>query len=153
MSDAVPRKRSRPTPALFYGYPPELIARWCSVSRGTAYLWKIGQRNPSDQAVRLFVLHRDRRVLTDEWKGWLVKPDGLVDPEGNETSRNLLRGYFLMMQWAHSIAAELGRSTEYWRRLGAVGESERAAGGPRAPGARKARRTSGELHLVGRVRR
>lgn len=103
----MPKRRSRPTPALFYGYPPELIASWCQVSTSTAYLYKLGQRKPSRQAVRLFVLHRDRRVLTDEWKGWLVKRDVLVDPEGNETSRDLLRNYVLMLQFARGLADEV----------------------------------------------
>jgi hypothetical protein len=35
------RKRTKPTPALFYGYPVELIQLWCDVSRQTAYLYKI----------------------------------------------------------------------------------------------------------------
>lgn len=104
----MPRSRSRPTAALFYGFPPELIARWCAVSKGTAYLYKIGQRKPSRQAVKLFVLHRDRQVLTPEWKGWLVKPDCLVDPEGNETTRNLLRGYGLLMQFVSFRAQDMG---------------------------------------------
>lgn len=114
------RKRSRPTPALFYGYPPELIAQWCHVSASTAYLYKLGQRKPSRQAVRLFVLHRDRRILTDEWKGWLVKPEVLVDPEGNETSRDLLRNYAVMLQFARALAADVrGRKgvDQFWRVL------------------------------------
>lgn len=116
----MPRRRSRPTPALFYGYPPEIIADWCHVSAATAYLYKIGHRRPSKQAVRLFVLHRDRRVLTEEWKGWLVKPEYLVDPEGNETSRDLLRNYALVLQFARSLAAEVRGQRgvdEYWRLL------------------------------------
>jgi len=99
----MPRARSRPTPAIFYGYPVELIAQWCQVSKGTAYLYKIGQRKPSAQAVRLFVLHRDRRVLTEEWKGWLIKPACIVDPEGNETSQSLLHGYFAILQYVQSV--------------------------------------------------
>jgi hypothetical protein len=103
----MPKARSRPTPALFYGYPPDVIASWCHVSESTAYLYKLGQRKPSRQAVRLFILHRDRRVLTDEWKHWLVKADCLVDPEGNETSRELLRNYSLMLQFARVLAEEV----------------------------------------------
>ena len=68
---AMPRaRRIRPTPLVFYGYPDELIADWCAVSRHTAYLYKIGARKPSRQALRLFVLNRDGRVLDDTWKGW-----------------------------------------------------------------------------------
>lgn len=76
------------------------------MSLSTAYLYKIGQRRPSKQAVRLFVLHRDRRVLTDEWKGWRLTEHCLIDPEGNETHRNMLRGYAMMLQYASFWAAE-----------------------------------------------
>lgn len=103
----MPKARSRPTPAVFYGYPAELIAQWCHVSLSSAYLYKLGHRRPSRQVLRLFVLHRDRRVLSDEWKGWLVKPDVLVDPEGNETSRDLLRNYSLILQFSRALADEL----------------------------------------------
>ena len=58
----MPSARKRPTPLLFYGYPVELIADWCAASRHTAYLYKIGARKPSKQALRLFVLNRDGRV-------------------------------------------------------------------------------------------
>ena len=68
----MPSARKRPTPLLFYGYPVELIADWCAVSRHTAYLYKIGARKPSRQALRLFVLNRDGRVLDDTWKGWAI---------------------------------------------------------------------------------
>lgn len=104
----MPRKRSRPTALLFHNHDPKQIAAWCQVSLQTAYLYKIGQRKPSRQAVRLFVLHRDRRVLTDEWEGWLLKPEGIVDPEGNETYRSLLRGYFLMMQLVREMSLVRG---------------------------------------------
>src|SRR5687768_2705977 len=77
---AMPRARSRPTPAVFYGYPVELIQRRCSVSRQTAYLHKTGVRKPSKQALRLFVLHRDGRVLDDYWKGFAVH--GYAKPVG-----------------------------------------------------------------------
>lgn len=66
---------------LFYGYPPELIARWCSVSEQTALLYKTGARKPSRQALRLFVLHRDGRVFSSDWKDWAIHKDRLVNPE------------------------------------------------------------------------
>ena len=49
---------------LFYGYPAELIAEWCAVSRKTAELYKRGVRKPSRQALRLFCLHRDGKILS-----------------------------------------------------------------------------------------
>jgi hypothetical protein len=141
----VPRRRpSRPVPALFHGFSVDRIADWCHVTRGTAYLYKIGQRKPSKQAVALFVLHRDRRVLTVEWKGWLLKPDSLVDPEGQETSRNLLRGYAFMLQYVRHLLAEcLGAEgvDKYWKLLGAS-EAERSAFGAEQPGRSAERRSA-----------
>lgn len=85
-------KLSRPL-TIFYGYPPELIARWCGVSEHTAYLYKIGARKPSRQALRLFTLHRDGRVLGPEWRDWAIHKDRLVSPEGQETTQNQLAAY------------------------------------------------------------
>ncbi|MBV8784241.1 MAG: hypothetical protein JOZ67_08655, partial [Gammaproteobacteria bacterium] len=93
---------------MFYGYPAELIAEWCAVSLSTAHAYKSGRLKPSRLALKLFTLHRDRRVLTAEWKGWVIKPDAIVDPEGNETNRNLLRMYQVMMAYAHDLARRSG---------------------------------------------
>ena len=113
----MPRERSRPTAAVFYGYPVELIQQWCGVSRQTAYLYKIGARTPSRQALRLFVLHRDRRVLADSWDGWLVNKDRLVDPDGNETTQGQLRAYWMVVQLARELARDAGRIDEYYQLL------------------------------------
>lgn len=66
-------------------------------------------------AVRLFELHRDRQVLTPEWKGWVVKPDAIVDPDGNETNRSLLHGYQLILAWAHDLARRTGNPEDIER--------------------------------------
>lgn len=102
----MPRKCSRPTPAIFYGYPVELIRDWCQVSRQTAYLYKAGIRKPSRQALRLFVLHRDGRVLDDSWNGWKVHKGKLISPEGQETSHGQLNAYWLIIQLAHDLSAK-----------------------------------------------
>lgn len=61
----MPRQRTRPTPALFNGFPVELIQAGCHVSPHTAYLYKTGARTPSKASERQFVLHRDGRVSLD----------------------------------------------------------------------------------------
>jgi Phage protein len=96
-----------------------LIQSWCTVSRQTAYLYKIGARKPSRQALRLFVLNRDGRVLGDDWDGWAVHRGKLVDPDGNETTRDQLRAYWLMLQLARELTSrDSKRLEEYWRLLG-----------------------------------
>lgn len=104
--------------SIFYGYPAELVAEWCCVSLRTARALKAGKRRPSRQVAKLFQLHRDRRVLGAEWSGWLVKPGALVDPDGNETTRAQLHGYWLVMQYARELARERGpEAAEHFLRL------------------------------------
>jgi hypothetical protein len=91
--------------SVFYGYPADLIARWCGVSVATAAQWKRGARKPSRQALRLFTLHRDGRVLGEEWRRWKVVGASIVDPAGNVTSLSLLEGYAMIFQWIADIAA------------------------------------------------
>lgn len=109
--------RSRPTPVIFYGYPVELIERWCAVSRQTAQLYKSGVRKPSKQALRLFVLHRDGRVLDDQWKGFGIHRDKLVDPEGHEFDPGQLRSHWLIVQLAQELAIKDQRSLEEYHRI------------------------------------
>lgn len=112
-----PRKQSVGN-LLFYGYPPELIAQWCGVTAHTAYLYKIGARKPSKHVMRLFVLHRDGRVLGPEWREWAVRKDRLVSPEGQETTQGQLAAYWLIVQLAADLAAKDPETREqYWQIL------------------------------------
>ena len=103
----------------FYGYPAPLIAEWCCVALSTAHAYKSGRLKPSKPAAKLFRLHRDRMVLTPEWRGWFVTRDAIIDPEGNETSRNVVRNYYFMLQYCRELAARAGDEHEIarWRRL------------------------------------
>ena len=103
---------------IFYGYPAELVAEWCCVSLRTARALKAGKRKPSPTVAKLFLLHRDRRVLGPEWRGWVITPKSIVDPDGAETSRIQLHGYWLIMQYAREIAREQGpEAFEHFQRL------------------------------------
>jgi hypothetical protein len=101
----------------FYGYPAELIATWCAVSLRTARAYKAGTKRPSDQARKLFALHRDGRVLEDAWVGWIARAGVITDPEGNSTTVNQLRAYALVMQFAAELARADPRSNDEFRRL------------------------------------
>lgn len=90
---------------IFYGTPAKVVAEWCEVHPNTAYQYKRGDRIPSAQARRLFLLHRDGRVLNDTWAGWRINADRIVDPQGQITTQNHLRVYVLVYQ----LAAELAR--------------------------------------------
>lgn len=107
-------RRSRPTPALFYGVPESLIVDWARVSETHARLLKTGVRKPSRQVERLVSLHRDERVLHGAWKGWICRGDKLVSPEGVEFDSNVLRHHALVMQFARELAARVGKR-EYRR--------------------------------------
>jgi hypothetical protein len=88
---------------VFYGYPAELLSAWCLVSLETAIKWKRGETEPSPQALRLFELHRDRRILGPEWDGWVVNKAHLVDPENNATTQGQLRAYYHVYQLCHAL--------------------------------------------------
>lgn len=90
--------------SIFYSYRPEEIAAWCGVSLGAAKLYKSGKRKPSRQALRLFTLHREERVLGEPWRGWKVRKGVIVDPEGNVTTQAQLRAYWLLLQYAGELA-------------------------------------------------
>lgn len=108
----VGRPRKRPELNIFYGYPAALIADWCCVALSTAFAYKSGRLKPGKAAAKLFRLHRDRMVLTPEWRGWVVTPNAIADPEGNETSRNPLRNYYLMLQYCRELAVRTGDAQE-----------------------------------------
>jgi hypothetical protein len=113
------RPRKHPELNMFYGYPAELIAEWCCVAVSTAFAYNSGRLKPSKAAAKLFRLHRDRMVLTPEWRGWVVTQNAIVDPEGNETPRGLLRNYYLMLQYCRGLGVLTGDEQEIarWRRL------------------------------------
>jgi hypothetical protein len=116
------RAKPKPTPALFYSYSAAVIARWCGVSHRTALAYKRGERMPSRSVVRLFILHRDRRVFPAAWgRGWALTETAIIDPEGNEVPATWVRGYFLLLQWARGVAQERGLSREYEELLTAIG--------------------------------
>lgn len=48
----MPRDQKPFVVGTFYGYPAELVARWCGVSLSTTRAWKAGRRKPSRQALR-----------------------------------------------------------------------------------------------------
>jgi DNA-binding transcriptional regulator YiaG len=98
--------RAETSLSIFYGYPADLIARWCGVSVATAKRWKSGARKPSRQALRLFSLHRDGRVLSEHWRGWKVNDSSLVDPADNCTTAAQLSGYAIILQWVAAVAAQ-----------------------------------------------
>lgn len=114
---AVGRQRKSVANLLFYGYPPELIAQWCGVTVHTAYLYKIGARKPSRHVQRLFVMHRDGRVLGPEWREWKVHKDRLVSPEGQETTQGQLAAYWLIIQLASDLASRDPEAREEYRRI------------------------------------
>ena len=107
--------RKRPAPELFYGYPATMIAQVCAVKLSNAHAYKSRRCKPGASVVKLWLLYRDRLVLPLEWKGWLIKPEAIVDPEGNETNRSQLRNFRLMMQYAHDLARRTGDEREIER--------------------------------------
>ena len=100
---------------VFSGFPAEIIAEWCGVSVETAQRWKSGRAQPSRPALRLFELHRSRKVLASPgWDGWAVNGDALVGPDGKQFTHGQLAAYELLYQ----LCYELGRDrSDFWERL------------------------------------
>jgi hypothetical protein len=94
------------TKELFYGFPDWAIADWCCVSLQTARHWKAGIRAPGPAATKLFMLHRDGRILTSEWDGWGILKGKLCNPEGNELTQGQLRAY----PFVYALAVEYGKT-------------------------------------------
>jgi len=94
------------TKELFYGYPDWAIADWCCVSLQTARHWKSGIRAPGPAATKLFMLHRDGRILTNEWDGWGLRKGMLCNPEGHELTQGQLRAY----PFVYALAVEYGKT-------------------------------------------
>jgi hypothetical protein len=103
-----PRKSQALTP--FYGYPAEVIAECCEVKLSTAYAYKSGRLKPSRLVLKLWRLYTERAVLPAAWRqdGWLFNRDSIVDPEGRETSRGLLRAYAEVVALAHELSRRTG---------------------------------------------
>jgi hypothetical protein len=102
----------------FYGYSPKLIASWCGVSVQTARSYKNGSKRPSRSVMRLFRLHRELRVLGEAWEGWQIRDEGIVDPDGNLTTRTQLSAYWIIMQFAAEVArTDTGQCADSLRAL------------------------------------
>lgn len=101
-------------PTAFYGLSPDRIAEVCGVSKRTAVRYLSGRLKPSLQVLRLATLYAEGRVLDGPWARFRVRGRVLVDPEGRMYSDSVLRGYEMLLQWAHGLAAQLGRTDEYY---------------------------------------
>jgi hypothetical protein len=109
--------------SLFYSYPAALISEWCCVGLQHAYTLKQGRSRPSAGVVKLFTLHARGQLLGPEWKGWTIRGDRLIDPDGGDLTVGRLRAYQLMIQYAAGLAGELGREEQdrFYELLGKVG--------------------------------
>jgi hypothetical protein len=70
--------------------------------------------------MRLFYAAPGRTRVGPGWKGWQLKADSIVDPDGNETPRTLLHNYFFIVQYARHLAGEHGEEArrEFYKLLG-----------------------------------
>ena len=65
----------------FYGYSAEEVAEVCGVSVGTAQHYRAGRRKPPTPVLRLWRLHREGRILTDDaWDGFRIVGDKIFAP-------------------------------------------------------------------------
>ena len=91
---------------MFYGYPAELVAAWCCVSPQTADKYKRNALKPSKQAIALFRLRADKRVIPGEWTGWGFHDGKLFNAAGVPFTRTQLEAYQYIYQLASSRAPD-----------------------------------------------
>lgn len=75
----------RPPPELF-GIPVKEIARICGCSLKTAQRYKAGHTVPG--YCELAMLRRDLGCFAAEWRGWTIRGEDLVSPDGWCVNRN-----------------------------------------------------------------
>lgn len=69
-----------------YGIPASELARICRVSLKTAQRWKAGQSVPDYCALAL--IERDLGCFAIEWRGWTIRGEDLISPDGWTVNRN-----------------------------------------------------------------
>ena len=92
---------------MFFGYSTLLLSQWCLVDEDTALRWKRGEQTPSPQALLLFKLHRDGRILGPEWQGWHVRGAQIVSARNQSTTQGQLRAYAINYQLLHELMRKL----------------------------------------------
>ena len=82
------------TLSIFYGYPVETIENWCGSVATPPMRTKpaVADRRPLSRACSCCTGSGQSPGVG--WRGWVVKDDSIVDPDGNETTRSLLHNYF-----------------------------------------------------------
>jgi len=119
------------TKHLFYGHADWVIAEVCCVHIQTARHWKAGIRKPGPSSLRLWQLHVQDRILTDEWKGYGVRRGKLYDPEGHEFTQGQLRSYSIIWQLVMDLSRDKPEASSLVARL--AGEVPGRAAGRRKP--------------------
>lgn len=69
-------------PPELYGWNINQIADVCGVSERTAARWKAGTTCPPKSA--LMMMAGDLGMLDRKWRGWRIRADKLISPEGWE---------------------------------------------------------------------
>lgn len=93
-----------------YGITDKEIARICRVSLKTAQRWKKGQIVPS--YCEIAMLERDIGCFAAQWRGWTIRGEELLSPEGWAITRNDVLASPLLRQQLAVYQAELRRIRE-----------------------------------------
>jgi hypothetical protein len=88
-----------------YGISIKEIARICQVDLTTARRWKRGARCPPKSALLLIL--GDLGAFGNEWRGWIIREDKLISPEGWEIKAGEVLAVPLMRQQIAVYQSEL----------------------------------------------
>jgi len=90
----MPRKFDKPRVLnMFYGYSAELVAAWCCVSHQTTDKYKRNALKPSKQAIALFCLHANKRIIPGDWQGWTFHDGKLLVIRAFRNHRHRISAY------------------------------------------------------------
>lgn len=96
----------KPHPVLF-DYDVNDLVRICRISLKTAQRWKAGQTVPSPSSVDL--LERDLGCFSPAWRGWRIRGENLISPEGWQISMGEARSYPLLLRQIATAREEARR--------------------------------------------
>jgi hypothetical protein len=93
----------------FYGYTYQAVMAACLVTKQCAMRWRAGTGTPSPQALKLWSIFRDGRLVSALFKGWFFnEKDGeLVTPQGDSFKPSEIQNIPLLYQQLSAQRAEI----------------------------------------------
>lgn len=101
-------------PQELYGIPISILQAICHISAKTANRWKDGTTCPPPSAVLLvhILTTGDLGALSEYWRGWSIRGEQIISPEGWTISRNDALTVPLMFGQIDALRSKLAQLEE-----------------------------------------